>query len=46
MILIGRILRLDCHSPADTAEAKAHLDAQLDLAEQRLSLARAEPTCC
>ncbi|MGH3252543.1 MAG: hypothetical protein ACRDOI_40890 [Trebonia sp.] len=42
MMLLGPILRLDCYNPADAAEAKAHFDAQLDLAEQRLSLARAE----
>jgi hypothetical protein len=42
MMLLGPILWLYCYNPADAAEAKAHFDAQLDLVEQRLSLARAE----
>lgn len=42
VMLLGPILSLHCYNPTDTAEAKAHFDAQLDLAEQRLSLARTE----
>jgi hypothetical protein len=42
MMLFGPILRMECYNPTDIAEAKAHFDAQLDLAEQMLSLARAK----
>lgn len=42
MLLLGPILRMDCFNPADAAEAKAHFDAELDLLEQRLSVARDE----
>jgi hypothetical protein len=42
MMRFGTTLRLNCYNAADTAEAKAHFDAQLDLVEHKLSLARAE----